>query len=54
MRKIVKFELTEEEKKAIKNCVETIECGEVDCEECPFHYSKGCMLEILQEIAEED
>ena len=54
MIKTVKFVLTEEEKKAVKNCVETIDCNELDCIDCPFNYSKGCILETLREIAEED
>ena len=54
MKKVLKFELTEEEKKAIKKCVETIDCDEFDCYECPFNYSQGCMLETLREIADED
>ena len=54
MKKVIKIELTEEEKKAIKNCVETVNCDELGCNECPFSYSEGCMFEILREIAEEN
>lgn len=54
MRKIVKFKLTEEEKKAVKNCVETINCDGFDCGNCPFNYSEGCMLEVLQEVVVEE
>ena len=55
MQKIVKIKLTEEEKKAVKNCVETINCdSSIHCVDCPFNYSKGCMLGTLREVAEEE
>lgn len=47
------IELTKEEKQAIKNCIEAIDCDEVSCSECPFNYSNGCMLEHLREVAED-
>ena len=46
-------EFTNEEKKAIKNCIETIGCEEIDCEYCPFWFNCGCMLEILREVIED-
>jgi hypothetical protein len=46
------IELTKEEKQAIMNCVEAIDCDAVDCGDCPFNYNCGCMLEHLREVAE--
>ena len=53
MKLVSKVELSEVEKKAIKNCIETIDCDEVNCGECPFAYNCGCMLETLREIIED-
>ena len=51
--KIVRtVELTQEEKKAILNCVQAIDCDERYCDDCPFQYNCGCILETLREIAE--
>ena len=46
------IELTKEEKQALINCVQTIDCCDVDCSDCPFNYSDGCMLEHLKEVVE--
>jgi hypothetical protein len=47
---IIKIKFTDEEKKAIKNCIETIDCEGVSCEPCPFEYNCGCILERLREV----
>ena len=52
--KIVKeVEFSEKEKQAIKNCIETINCDEINCGDCPFAYNCGCMLEHLRELVED-
>ena len=43
-----KLVLTKEEHKAIKKCVETIDCTEMDCELCPFECNYGCMIVELE------
>ncbi len=53
MKEIKTFELTQDERKAIWNCVQTINCKDIDCCDCPFAYNCGCMLKTLQEIADE-
>ena len=58
MRAVVQFRLTEQEKQAIKNCVDTIKC-DCECQDkesclanaCPFLMENGgCMLEAMQDI----
>ena len=53
MKLVKKVEFSEVEKKAIRNCIETINCDEIGCSECPFEYNCGCMLEYLREIIED-
>ena len=53
IKQIVRIEFTDKEKKAIKNCVEAIDCEEVSCDYCPFQYNCGCMLATLREIIED-
>ena len=43
-----KLVLTKEEHKAIKQCVETIDCTEMNCELCPFECNYGCMIVELE------
>ena len=61
MRTIVQFRLTEKEKEAIKNCIDTIKC-DCECQDrgsglanaCPFLMENGgCMLEAMQDILNE-
>lgn len=44
-----KLVLTNEERKAIKKCVEIIDCSEMECELCPFECNYGCMIVQLEE-----
>ena len=53
MKVVKNVEFSETEKRAIKNCVETISCEEMDCDYCPFSYNCGCMLETLREAIED-
>ena len=43
-----KLVLTKEEHQAIKKCVETIDCTEMNCELCPFECNYGCMIVELE------
>ena len=43
-----KLVLTKEERQAIKQCVETIDCKEMECELCPFECNYGCMIVELE------
>ena len=43
-----KLVLTNEERKAIKKCVETIDCSKMACELCPFECNYGCMIVELE------
>lgn len=53
MKLVNKVEFSKVEKEAIRNCIETIDCEEMSCEECPFAYNCGCMLETLREVIED-
>ena len=53
MKVINKVEFSEKERKAIRNCIEAIDCDEVSCGECPFAYNCGCILETLREIIDD-
>ena len=48
-----KLVLTKEERKAIKQCVETIDCSEMECELCPFECTYGCMIVELEKTVME-
>lgn len=48
-----KLVLTKQEHKAIKKCVETIDCTEMECELCPFECNHGCMIVQLEETVSE-
>ena len=56
MKTFTRFILSTEEKQAIKNVVDTINCS-CECQEhepCPFLMNDGgCMLEALSDIVEE-
>ena len=53
MKLAKKVEFSEAEKKAIRNCIEVINCDEINCDECPFVYNCGCMLKTLREIIDD-
>ena len=56
MKKVVKYELTQEEKALLLECYEKVAVGcERDCNGCPFkmEYNGECILERLREIVEE-
>ena len=56
MRKVVKYELTQQEKEILLRCHEEVAVGcECDCNGCPFvmEYNGECILERLKEIVDE-
>ena len=56
MKKIIKYELTQEEKDILLKCVNEVAVGcDCDCDGCPFkmEYNGECILERLKEIVEE-
>jgi hypothetical protein len=58
MKTITRFVLTHEERRAVKNVVDTIGCA-CECEQrsdcnCPFLMENGgCMLEAMKDILDE-
>ena len=55
MKKVIKYELTKEEKDLLMKCYDDVAVGcECDCKGCPFSYDGGsCILERLKEIVDE-
>ena len=53
MKVVSKVEFTDNEKKAILNAIETVNCNEVECEYCPFCFNCGCMLEVMRDAVED-
>ena len=57
MKKVVKYELTKEEKDLLMKCHNEVAVGcECDCNGCPFNLDNDnddCILEKLKEIVDE-
>ena len=56
MKKVVKYELTQEEKDILVKCYEEVAVNcDCDCNGCPFkmEYNGECILERLKEIVVE-
>lgn len=56
MKKVIKYELTQQEKEILLRCYEEVAVGcECDCDGCPFKigYNGECILERLREIVAE-